>query len=307
MEFVTSATTGNHQAAVAGVLLPPRVAGAASASPSCSCFIGSNPWGRRKGHRPGFLPIRVARPLAAQATQQRPTWLPGLDPPPHLDGTAWVSFHKYVNADWDLGDFCFHLLGEHCSLAGDFGFDPLGLGEDPESLRWYVQAELVHCRFAMAGVAGILLTDLLRVTGIRNLPIWYEAGAIKYEFANTETLFIVQLFLMGFAETKRYMDFIRPGSQSKEGTFFGLEASLEGLAPGYPGGPLFNPIGLAKDIDSANEWKLKEIKNGRLAMVAMLGIFVQAFVTHVGPIDNLIDHLSNPWHRTVIQTMAGSV
>lgn len=46
------------------------------------------------------------------------------------------------------------------SLAGDFGFDPLGLGEDPESLKWYVQAELVHARFAMAGVAGILSTDV---------------------------------------------------------------------------------------------------------------------------------------------------
>ncbi|KAL4196886.1 hypothetical protein AMTRI_Chr04g185340 [Amborella trichopoda] len=63
---------------------------------------------------------------------QRPTWLPGLDPPPYLDGT----------------------------LAGDFGFDPLGLGEDPKSLKWYVQAELVHARFAMAAVAGILLTDV---------------------------------------------------------------------------------------------------------------------------------------------------
>lgn len=50
------------------------------------------------------------------------------------------------------------------SLPGDYGFDPLGLGEDPESLRWYVQAELVHARFAMAGVAGILLTDVISVT-----------------------------------------------------------------------------------------------------------------------------------------------
>lgn len=47
-----------------------------------------------------------------------------------------------------------------CRLPGDFGFDPLGLGEEPEALKWYVQAELVHCRFAMAGVAGILFTDV---------------------------------------------------------------------------------------------------------------------------------------------------
>lgn len=194
------------------------------------------------------------------------------------------------------------LLCCSCRLAGDFGFDPLGLGEDPESLKWYVQAELVHSRFAMAGVAGILVTDvshqnheyhviycgncsqiaesvstddkfltsencipvipscfflqLLRVTGLSGLPVWYEAGATKFDFANTTTLFIVQLLLMGyllyqsymhlpffififlylcccsFVETKRYMDFRNPGSQAKEGSFFGLEAALEGLEPG---------------------------------------------------------------------------
>lgn len=31
------------------------------------------------------------------------------------------------------------------------------LGKDPEALRWYVQAELVHGRTAMAAVAGILI------------------------------------------------------------------------------------------------------------------------------------------------------
>lgn len=216
---------------------------------------------------------------AVVRAQQRPTWLPGLDPPPYLDGT----------------------------LAGDFGFDPLGLGEDPESLRWYVQAELVHARFAMAGIAGILFTDLLRVTGIRDLPVWYEAGAAKYEIANAQTLFIIQLILMGYAETKRYMDYVSPGSQGQEGSFFfGMEAALEGLEPGYPGGPLLNPLGLARDTKDARDRKLKEIKNGRLAMVAMLGIFVQASVTHAGPIDNLVEHLSDPWHRTIIQTLANS-
>jgi hypothetical protein len=34
--------------------------------------------------------------------------------------------------------------------------DPLNLGSDPADLKWYVQAELVHARFAMLGAAGIL-------------------------------------------------------------------------------------------------------------------------------------------------------
>ncbi|MCL7038020.1 hypothetical protein MKW94_016545 [Papaver nudicaule] len=225
---------------------------------------------------PARLSTRFARTCVR--AQKRPTWLPGLDPPAYLNGT----------------------------LAGDYGFDPLGLGEDPESLKWYVQAELVHARFAMAGVAGILFTDLLRVTRLVNLPIWYEAGAVKFEFASTTTLIIVQFLLMGFVETKRYMDFVSPGSQAQYGTFFGIEAALEGSENGYPGGPLFNPLGLARDVESARVWKLKEIKNGRLAMMAMLGILVQANVTHAGPIDNLVKHLSNPLHTTVIQTLSGS-
>lgn len=32
----------------------------------------------------------------------------------------------------------------------------------------------------------------------------------------------------------------------------------------YPGGPLLNPLGLAKDIKNARESKLKEIKNGTI-------------------------------------------
>ena len=37
---------------------------------------------------------------------------------------------------------------------------PFSQGKDPTNLAWYRQAEIVHCRFAMLGVAGIMGPDL---------------------------------------------------------------------------------------------------------------------------------------------------
>jgi len=42
-----------------------------------------------------------------------------------------------------------------------------------------------------------LCVQLLRATGRTDVPLWYEAGASKFDFADTKTLFIVQLLLMG--------------------------------------------------------------------------------------------------------------
>ncbi|KAK3040859.1 hypothetical protein RJ639_029203 [Escallonia herrerae] len=143
--------------------------------------------------------------VCAVADPDRPIWFPGSTPPEWLDG----------------------------SLPGDFGFDPLGLGSDPETLKWNVQAELVHCRWAMLGAAGIFIPEFLTKIGILNTPSWYTAGEQEY-FTDKTTLFIVELIFIGWAEGRRWADIIKPGCVNTDPIF--SNNKLTGTDVGYPGG-----------------------------------------------------------------------
>ncbi|KAJ6319375.1 hypothetical protein OIU78_014900 [Salix suchowensis] len=174
------------------------------------------------------------------------------------------------------------------SLPGDFGFDPLGLS-DPEGTggfiepKWLAYGEIINGRYAMLGAVGAIVPEILGKAGLippeTALP-WFKTGST------------------GDSRTGQI-----PGSMGKQ-YFLGFEKYLGGSGePAYPGGPLFNPLGFGKDEKSLKELKLKEVKNGRLAMLAILGYFVQGLVTGVGPYQNLLDHLADPVNNNVLTSL----
>ncbi|XP_022769555.1 photosystem I chlorophyll a/b-binding protein 3-1, chloroplastic-like [Durio zibethinus] len=202
---------------------------------------------------------------------------------------------------------------DYGSLRGDYGFDPLGL-LDPDGPggfiepKWLAYGEIINERYAMLGAVGATAPEILGKAGLipteTALP-WFKTGVIPpagtYNYrVDPYTLLVFEMALMGFAEHRRFQDWANTGSMGKQ-YFLGFEKYLGGSGePAYPGGPLFKPLGFGKDEKSLKDLKLKEVKNGRLAILAILGYFIQGFVTGVGPYQNLLDHLADPFNNNVL-------
>merc|ERR1719487_2340644 len=76
---------------------------------------------------------------------------------------------------FDSTDIPSYLTGE---LPGDYGYDPLGLGKDPEQVVKYREAELIHARWAMLAAAGFVIPEGLEANGADIVGgTWFETGA----------------------------------------------------------------------------------------------------------------------------------
>lgn len=163
----------------------------------------------------------------------------------------------------------------------------MGIGKDPETVQKYRAYELLHSRWAMLGVAGMIIPEGLAANGANiKSATWFETGAGMLDGGTLNyfavpwgiignplplaAVVLVEVGLMAAVENYRRSGTGPQGYAPGVGKF--ESSAFNGLDPLYPGGPL-DPFNFARDPEVFQELKVKEIKNGRLAMMAFLVSF----------------------------------
>mmetsp|Transcript_7712 Transcript_7712/g.11376 ORF Transcript_7712/g.11376 Transcript_7712/m.11376 type:complete len:222 (+) Transcript_7712:22-687(+) len=168
------------------------------------------------------------------------------------------------------------------SMAGDVGFDPLGLSNIDDvgiDLYWLREAEIKHARVAMLAVAGILQVEIFGpAPGCEAATAKCQMDAF-WQLWNSHPQYIAAgLIMIMFIETVS-------GIACTSGRESGLRE---------PGDFGLDPLGYGKgDAAAFDRLKAQEIANGRLAMWAAAGLLMQGCTTHQGGIENLMTSLSD--------------
>jgi len=167
------------------------------------------------------------------------------------------------------------------SVPGDVGFDPLWVSSMLPDAGWYKflqEAEIKHSRVAMLAAAGAIAQDLFTFPGTVQ-----TFGNVKMTGAHDKILsmegqgknvatFHQMLLWLGLLEVV---------------SAFATIQMFTGASDRAPGDFKFDPLGLAKTDAAMATMKLKEIKNGRLAMIGIGGMVHHYILTGKGPLQFL--------------------
>ncbi|GMI22393.1 hypothetical protein TrCOL_g247 [Triparma columacea] len=165
----------------------------------------------------------------------------------------------------------FALTGE---MAGDVGFDPLGFAKDQDTLFKMREAEIKHARLAMLAAAGWPISELLDsgLAKVFNSPALVDSADRAPSLLNGGLGKVSPLYWGIVVGLSAAID------------LYGI--SRQGTAGYIPGDLGFDPLGMyPKAPEERKEMQLKEIKNGRLAMIAIVGFAIQEAVKGVGVVD----------------------
>jgi len=146
--------------------------------------------------------------------------------------------------------------------VGDVGFDPLNFAEYMD-MKWLREAEIKHGRASMLATVGFTMQQYLTIPGYAHVD---DSNMAPSAVGASAMLQIV--FWMGVLEF-----WTNKGNVTMETMFSDPDRE--------PGNLGFDPMGLAvgKTEDEMNDIKFKELKNGRLAMLAIGGMIHHNWIT----------------------------
>ena len=162
------------------------------------------------------------------------------------------------------------------ALAGDVGFDPLGFAKTEADLMNYREAEIKHGRLAMLAAAGWPISELLdkKIAAALNMSPLLDANDRVPSVLNGGLGKVSPIYWVLCLGAAAAVD------------FYGINKSKSNDPSYFPGNLGFDPLGVYPKDDSGKEWmQLAEIKNGRLAMIAIFGFAIQEAVSSSGVID----------------------
>lgn len=146
--------------------------------------------------------------------------------------------------------------------VGDIGFDPMGFS-DGFDMKWLREAEIKHGRSAMLATLGFVVQQYVTLPGYTHVD---DSNLGPTAVGSSAMLQIV--LWMGVLEF-----WTNKGNVTMENMF-----SDPARVPGNLG---FDPMGLlvGKSAEETELMQFKEIKNGRLAMLAIGGMIHHNWVT----------------------------
>jgi len=142
-------------------------------------------------------------------------------------------------------------------LIGSVGFDPLDFSGNFD-MKWLQESEIKHGRVAMLAAAGFMVQQFV------NFPMYADMHVDDSNMAPTAVGLSAMLQIVCAAGVEEWRT--NKGKVTMETMFDGTDR--------VPGDFGFDPMGQLKGKSEAEvaDMKLKEIKNGRLAMLAIGGM-----------------------------------
>jgi len=162
------------------------------------------------------------------------------------------------------------------TLAGDVGFDPFGFAKSEQDLMNYREAEIKHARLAMLAAAGWPISELAdkKIAAMLNMAPVLDGDDRVPSILNGGLGKVSPLYWIGCIAAAAAID------------LYGTVKAQKNADGYFPGNLGFDPFGVyPKDAASQKSMQLAEIKNGRLAMIAVTAFAVQEAVTKLGVVD----------------------